>query len=424
MKSKGIILIILFALSLLRVSAQEQADTVYVFRFVPNKDIFYLSFSGNDRELSRLETCIKQHREAIIAGDIPLRVDGYCSSTTDEKKNLTMARTRSSRVKSELIIRTGLTEACFITQNHSGEGNYVTIRLAVPASEEQTQAARMSEEHERAEQARIAAERKAEQERLSKERAAREQAERKKQEKLAAEEAARMAEAEQTPAGRNAFAGWYAGIRGGVPFGVSTLSSFGADKTRAGWSAGIYGGYRFSAVLSLEAQAVWGQVNLSARNCCPGYWLGSDGNFYEAAVAGMTGWEWHDLKSCVFMQRYGAQLNVNLLGFFAATKGSRWTLELSPHLYAAGTTADLSSIARDAEVMAGQAKWHLGAGGNLQAGYAVTDRLHLGIYTGLTYLTGQPVSGTPENLHKANYIWESGLKLGWSFGHKRKEANK
>lgn len=82
---------------------------------------------------------------------------------------------------------------------------------------------------------------------------------------------------------------WYIGLQGGVPFGVSTFSSFGADKTRAGFDAGLYGGYRFNPVLSLEAQAAWGRVNQSAQDCCAGYWLGADGYRYEAAVAGMDG---------------------------------------------------------------------------------------------------------------------------------------
>ena len=118
------------------------------------------------------------------------------------------------------------------------------------------------------------------------------------------------------------------------------------------------------------------------------------------------------------------QLNVNLLGFFVATKESRWTLELSPQLSAIGTQADLRTIGGNAQAMQSPTRWHLGAGGSLQAGYALTKHLCIGIYTGMTYLTGQPLDGMPPRRHKANYIWESGLKLGWSFGHKGKEAGK
>lgn len=205
---------------------------------------------------------------------------------------------------------------------------------------------------------------------------------------------------------------------------MSAFSSFGADKTRTGWSAGVYGGYRFNLLLSLEVQAAWGEANTSVRSCCAGYWLGSDGNRYEAAVAGMEGWSYGELKSRVATQRYGVQLNVNLLGLFATTEGGRWTLELSPQLSAIGTKATFRTIANNVGAMKGATCWHFGVGGNVQAGYTIIHNLNLGIYTGITYLTGKPLDGTPEHLHKANYIWESGLKLGWNFGHKGKEAGK
>lgn len=196
---------------------------------------------------------------------------------------------------------------------------------------------------------------------------------------------------------------------------MSQFSSFGADRTRAGWNIGIQGGYRFNRVLSLEAQAAWGSVNLSARDCCPDYWLGSDAVRYEAAVAGMEGWSYSSLRSRSRTQSYGVQLNVNLPGFFRATRESRWTLELSPRIAAIGTKAALHTIGEGNRVMKTATRWHFGAGGSLRAGYRITDRLNLGIYTGLVCLTGTPLDGMPEYRHEANCIWESGLTLNWLF---------
>lgn len=410
----------------LSLSAQERTDTAYVFRFVAGDDMFYVPWSGNDKELTLLETCVAQFKVQILAGEIPLLVDGYCASKESEADNLATAKIRSNRVKSELIVRQGLTERCFITHNHSGSGDYVTVRIAVPKEDSAAQ----ETERRRAEQARLEAERKAEQERLAREREAAER-ERAEAEHLAAEQAAQAKEAQQPESSAvtvqetsDRSGGWYVGLQGGVPFGVSAYSSFGADKTRAGWTAGVYGGYRFNPVLSLEVQAAWGQVNLSSRGCCPDYWLGSDGMLYEAAVAGMDGRDWNSLTSRVFTQRYGLQLNVNILGFFRSTRDGRWTLEVSPLLAAYGTKAEFRTIDGGDAALKGGTRWHLGAGGNIQAGYGITRNLRLGIYTGVTYLTGQPLDGTPEHLHKANYIWESGLRLGWSFGKQGKEASK
>ncbi len=220
--------------------------------------------------------------------------------------------------------------------------------------------------------------------------------------------------------------GWFVGVQGGMPFGVCTFSSVGADKTRMGYSAGMYGGYRFNPVLSLKASAKWGEINLSAKDCCIDHnlWLGSDGVRYNAPVLDMNGWGYDNLKSNVFMQYYGLQLNVNILGFFNKTKHGRWTLEVSPLLAAMGTKATVNAISDGTDVIKGSTQWHLGAGGNLQAGFQATKHLNIGVYSGITYLTGKALDGMPEYRHEANYVWESGVKIGWTFGKRKAKSGK
>lgn len=216
--------------------------------------------------------------------------------------------------------------------------------------------------------------------------------------------------------------GWYLGVDGGLPFGLSTFSSFGHDKTHLGWAAGIYGGYRFNPIFSAELSARYGEVNLSAQDCCVerNYWLGSDGILYKAGVLGMDSWEYAQLKSHVRMGWYGARVHVNLLGLLRNTAHSRWTVAVSPHLYAVTTCADIQTLADHAEVMKGSTRWHLGYGASLQAGYQLTSNLNLGIYSGLTRLSGERMDGMPEHLHKNNFVWESGIRLGFSFTKAKK----
>ena len=218
--------------------------------------------------------------------------------------------------------------------------------------------------------------------------------------------------------------GWYVGIEGGMPFGFSTFSSFGHDKTHLGWAAGLYGGYRFNSIFSAELSAKYGEMNLSAQDCCVerNYWLGSDGVLYKAGVLGMDSWEYDDLKSHVRMGRYGARVNVHLLGLFHQTANSRWDLAVSPHIYAVTTKADIQTIADDAKVMKGSTNWHLGYGADLQVGYQLTSCLKLGIYSGLTRLTGERMDGMPEHLHKNNFVWESGVRLGINLSKKKNKV--
>lgn len=218
--------------------------------------------------------------------------------------------------------------------------------------------------------------------------------------------------------------GWYIGIEGGMPFGFSTFSSFGHDKTHLGWAAGLYGGYRFNSIFSAELSAKYGEMNLSAQDCCVerNYWLGSDGVLYKAGVLGMDSWEYANLKSHVRMGQYGARVNINLLGLFHQTANSRWDLAVSPHIYAVTTKADIQTIADDAKVMKGSTNWHLGYGADLQVGYQLTSCLKLGIYSGLTRLTGERMDGMPEHLHKNNFVWESGVRLGINLSKKKNKV--
>ena len=229
--------------------------------------------------------------------------------------------------------------------------------------------------------------------------------------------------AEAKEDGKTISQGWYVGIEGGMPFGFSTFSSFGHDKTHLGWAAGLYGGYRFNSIFSAELSAKYGEVNMSAQDCCVerNYWLGSDGVLYKAGVLGMDSWEYANLKSRVRMGWYGARVNVNLLGLFHKTANSRWDLAVSPHIYAVTTKADIQTIADDAKVMKGSTNWHLGYGADLQVGYQLTSCLKLGIYSGLTRLTGERMDGMPEHLHKNNFVWESGIRLGISFAKAKKK---
>lgn len=230
-----------------------------------------------------------------------------------------------------------------------------------------------------------------------------------------------FAKAEVREDGKTGQQGWYIGVEGGMPFGFSTFSSFGHDKTHLGWAAGLYGGYRFNSIFSAELSAKYGEMNLSPQDCCVerNYWLGSDGVLYKAKVLDMDSWEYANLKSHVKMGQYGARVNINLLGLFHQTADSRWDLVVSPHIYAVTSKADIQTIADDAKVMKGSTNWHLGYGADLHVGYQLTSYLKLGIYSGLTRLTGERMDGMPEHLHKNNFVWESGVRLGINLSKKK-----
>lgn len=179
------------------VIAQQKADTTYTFRFVTQKDMFYVPWNGNDTELARLLECIERNRTDILDGRLPLLVDGYCNSLGSETENLATAKIRANRVKSELIIRAEIKEENFITRNHATEGDFVTVRLTVPVKETAVTDAD-AEARRKAEAERLEAEKRAEQERLAEEQRKAEEA-RLAAEKAEAEKAAQQNTLADTP---------------------------------------------------------------------------------------------------------------------------------------------------------------------------------------------------------------------------------
>ena len=101
-----------------------------VFRFVNGDDMFYVPWNGNDTSLKSLCDVLRENSNG--AGSI--YVDGY----SDTKK---LSMIRCNRVKSELIIRTGVTESTFATTNNVGEFNgmkdVVVVTVVVPEGEKE-----------------------------------------------------------------------------------------------------------------------------------------------------------------------------------------------------------------------------------------------------------------------------------------------
>ena len=179
------------------VIAQQKTDTTYTFRFVSQKDMFYVPWNGNDTELARLLECIENSKATIFDGKLPLLVDGYCNSLGGEAENLATAKIRANRVKSELITRAKIKEENFITHNHATEGDFVTVRLTVPVKETAVTDAE-AEARRKAEAERLETEKRAEQERLAEEQRKAEEARLAAEPTVAGRRERQKAEAEKT----------------------------------------------------------------------------------------------------------------------------------------------------------------------------------------------------------------------------------
>lgn len=117
-------------------SALRLPDSTVVFRFKVGKDMFWADYSTNQKELERMEVFLAGNRAQIRRGEKQITVNGYASSKPTETENLALARLRSNRVKSYLILMYSFREGFFTTTNHpqslAGVGDVVTVSFLVP----------------------------------------------------------------------------------------------------------------------------------------------------------------------------------------------------------------------------------------------------------------------------------------------------
>ena len=199
----------------LPVIAQQPTDTTYIFRFVPNDDMFYVPWNGNDRSLHQLLNILEKNKKQLQAGQMYISVSSYAASANDILTSERMAYIRNNRIKSELITQGGLTEQMFVTDrailsSYGKEKLRNVVVVTFPASVEKVaeiagiEAARRVENYNKERSGKAERERQfieqAAREKAEAERLAKEQAER---EHLAAQEKVRkQAETERLAAER------------------------------------------------------------------------------------------------------------------------------------------------------------------------------------------------------------------------------
>jgi len=227
---------------------------------------------------------------------------------------------------------------------------------------------------------------------------------------------------EKAPALQPADNPWYVGLGGGTSFGQCTFWSITEEGIRNwGLQGGIFGGYKFNRLISLEAGFQLGRQSQFNLDCCP-YWLGTDGVWKATQVIDKDGWYFDDLEAATRWFKFAIQGNFNMLSFIENNK--HWSLDLSPQISLVNTQTTWKgnlSKSKEYHEEAQPKNWHLGIGGQIGAGYAFNDLVKLGVYGGITALTGKRFDMIPNKVHDTNIIWDAGIKLTFSFGENKKK---
>lgn len=227
---------------------------------------------------------------------------------------------------------------------------------------------------------------------------------------------------EKAPALQPAENPWYLGIGGGTSFGQCTFYSITEQGVRNwGLQGGIFGGYKFNRLVSLEAGVQFGGQSQFNLDCCP-YWLGTDGVWKATQVIDKDGWYFDDMQVATRWFKLAIQANFNLLSFI---KGNQhWSLDLSPQIALVNTKSKWMGPLSNGQGYHEEQQpgnWHFGLGGQVGAGYAINDNWKIGIYGGVTALTGKRFDCIPNKVHNTNMIWDAGIKVTFSFGDSKKK---
>ncbi len=389
------------------VIAQQKADTTYTFRFVPQKDMFYIPWSDNSEELDRLFRFVDRHKSEILEGKIPVYVCGYCNSQESRKENLKTAAIRSNRVKSELIIKKDLTEECFVTHNYVTNGDFVTVRMEVPVVQQEVVD---EEEHpdlennQNIEKSVLAeTEKKITEPKISEQKDA---------------EPVQNLESAEIPL-EPEMRRWMAGLNVGIPFFWGDMLSMSADKTYVGFAAGIQGGYRISEFLAVSLSLDYAKGKLGARSYAQDYLLAPDGmTWYVPQQQAMS--RYADLYSDVSLFNLGLSLDVNVNRLFSKSAlKHRFTVWMSPAVYGQFFSSDIHVKADNSLYSNGStspSKISFGLGGALTMRYRINNSLDLQLKNSGIWMTDNNFDGIRTSFGKTkhNAMWLPQIGIIWN----------
>lgn len=108
----------------------DRPDTI-VFRFAPERRMFWYDYKGNATAIDSFTRSVRRHKTAIESGDVKVRVLGFCASPGTKKERLAVAKNRSNQVKSYFIVHEGLKEEHFRTTNSTQQWRGMTDVIAV-----------------------------------------------------------------------------------------------------------------------------------------------------------------------------------------------------------------------------------------------------------------------------------------------------
>ena len=358
--------IMFFALLLITpmtaVFAQESrsADhTKVVFMFEPQDDMFYMRESTpNQREWARLSDFVNKHKTIIRNGEIKVFVTSYSVAMPSAPSNRLLAKTMANRVKTELILKNGLKEEDFKTQNkaetYEGKAPVVVVEITIPAKGVQPAPAPKPEPKPAP-----------------------------KPEPKPEPAPAPQPEPAPAPApkAKDGYSRWSIGVNVGVPFLHGDMVSWEAyNHYYMGVMGGLQVGFQMAPAVGLSLTADYGQNKAGSRIRDKRYYMSNEGVVYDRfkeLPQGITAKEFNDLYQKTSFINVGLHLDVNVNRIFSS-RPHTVNVILSPGVYGQNFTSKINNKSDDKQFVTDKYnEWNFGAGGDLALRFRVSPVVDL-----------------------------------------------
>jgi hypothetical protein len=330
--------------------ADAKDHTKEVFVFTPSDDMFYMRESAeNQAQWARLSKFVTTYKEVIREGSVMVYVTSYSTSLASAPSNRLLAKTMANRVKTELILKDGLKEEDFKTQNkaekYEGKDAVVVVEITIPQDgepavvEDKPAVVEVKKPEPKPEPAPAPA-------------------------PVVVTDEVNVVEEPVLTDGQG-WSRWTVGVNAGVPLFDGDFSSF-RDKLQLGYLVGAQVTYQACPVIGFSLTADYGQNKATAPKYGKDYLLSDKGVAYFFPEDGVLTKEWQDLYQKTTVYGGALHLDINLVRLFSR-RATCVNVILSPGVYGQNYTSKIYNESDDKQFVTSElsGKWNVNFGSDL-----------------------------------------------------------
>lgn len=224
------------------------------------------------------------------------------------------------------------------------------------------------------------------------------------------------------------FSRWYIGATGGTSLLFGDFRSVTADKKYFGLTYGAFLGYQLSSWVGLEGSVSQSKTKSGSPEFAKENYIGKDGmTYYHLFPENLKMWKYGEVYSSTTCTSVGFHLNFTVSNLFSENFGDRkWTVLLSPALYAQHFSSSIKHLEDNTELTPGASSPDLnfGLGGALALRYRLNHHIDLQLKSEGIWVNNTAFEGVRTVIRtKGNGLWNTGLAVIWKINGRRKNTD-